>query len=1061
MNSTRGLRAFNFLSALIVGLIALGGAATARGAQGPIGGAAPAATIGADTTWDLAGSPYEINDIVHVDQGATLVIQPGVEVRFGSNGGLSVAGALRAEGSAEAPINLKGATEAQWRGLIVAGTTADPASITLRHVTIERGGYAGVGDALYLEHARATITRSSIVGAGRHGINGAGDAGGAVSDSTFSGNGGYPIRLSDLSVPSTLQGVSAQGNGQDEIGLGGIGSVSRDDTWENAGVPYRVVGLVEVGPGAALTIEPGVELRFAQNTSMQVAGALRAEGMADAPIRFTGAASPGSWQGIVFYGTPSAPAIGTLRHAVVEYGGGANAANIYVNNGQVAIRDSVVRGSAGAGIMLWSHAGGSSVERSQIVENGGYGVFMPKGTSWQAVMAANNWWGHASGPNIDNGCNPGGQGARVSGGVVATPFLGGPEAQPGAIEPADARLLTITPRRLFAPASGTARVYVEITLRDGAGMPIAGRTVRLHSTLGSVVDGGITDVQGRTFASLTSTAAGDAELTAQLDLDGACEYARSATSSVTFTPDTAEAGLGPEAVAPYLNGTISASPTPFIKGVPTTLSAQLSNPSDTPLTVEGSFGFAQSGIGLTFGPIGEPQRLVIPPHGSVTFSTAFTPPIAGHYCFTFEYTYGPAEGAGPSGNATLAAGGRMQINLNYSSDRGNFPHFLQGVRPSNAPMLSWHPEGIDAEARNNWRWVGGLLNGLFQSFSNSNNGPLPEYGGNSVSNSELAALSEAAALPDFRQIAKPRALSLPEVQPGGGVSQARADASNRLTNALIEALVNLEAASAASERYHMATEANDLRWASLQASAADYYGQMVATTLPAAADAMDAYRQVLVAEGEGALPVSVAQARAFQERLRTQGFTQGEIAGRRQLGMDDAAIEADRLRLLALTPEQLSGDLVALLAEEAQSYRLMAGDLRAAARFAGPASGASLAAEAGAHRLTSAGTVEERILIGNPYAQQTTINLKLRPIDLPPDWIVSVSPATLTLDPGEQQEVTVSIVPGTAVQGSVAQVAVEGYAGATLIDGVAFSVLVPERLEFSRPFAVGLPLLGR
>jgi hypothetical protein len=121
----------------------------------------------------------------------------------------------------------------------------------------------------------------------------------------------------------------------------------------------------------------------------------------------------------------------------------------------------------------------------------------------------------------------------------------------------------------------------------------------------------------------------------------------------------------------------------------------------------------------------------------------------------------------------------------------------------------------------------------------------------------------------------------------------------------------------------------------------------------------------------------------------------------------------------------------------------------------------SLTAAAPAHRLARGGTVEETILIGNPYGQRTTIDLRVRPIDLPPDWIVSVSPATLTLDPGEQQAVAVSIVAGTAVQGSVAQLAVEGYAGATLIDGVAFSVPMPERLDFTRPFAVSLPLLRR
>jgi hypothetical protein len=84
----------------------------------------------------------------------------------------------------------------------------------------------------------------------------------------------------------------------------------------------------------------------------------------------------------------------------------------------------------------------------------------------------------------------------------------------------------------------------------------------------------------------------------------------------------------------------------------------------------------------------------------------------------------------------------------------------------------------------------------------------------------------------------------------------------------------------------------------------------------------------------------------------------------------------------------------------------------------------------------------------------------VRPIDLPPDWIVSVAPAQLTLQPGQQQAVTVTIVPGTAVQGSMAQAAVEGYAGDTLVDGVAFNVAVPEHLAFTTGYSIFLPLVG-
>src|SRR5437773_363938 len=51
----------------------------------------PFLQITQDTTWDLAGSPYVVTSSVFVESGATLTIQPGVEVQgynlYVKNGG--------------------------------------------------------------------------------------------------------------------------------------------------------------------------------------------------------------------------------------------------------------------------------------------------------------------------------------------------------------------------------------------------------------------------------------------------------------------------------------------------------------------------------------------------------------------------------------------------------------------------------------------------------------------------------------------------------------------------------------------------------------------------------------------------------------------------------------------------------------------------------------------------------------------------------------------------------------------------------------------------------------
>jgi hypothetical protein len=102
------------------------------------------------------------------------------------------------------------------------------------------------------------------------------------------------------------------------------------------------------------------------------------------------------------------------------------------------------------------------------------------------------------------------------------------------------------------------------------------------------------------------------------------------------------------------------------------------------------------------------------------------------------------------------------------------------------------------------------------------------------------------------------------------------------------------------------------------------------------------------------------------------------------------------------------------------------------------------------------------IQLGNPLTQTALIDVRVRRIDLPADWMESVSPGQVNLAPGEQTTVIVTVMPGSPVpQGSIPRVAVEGYAGSQLLGGVAVDIVVPNYVFFDGKWRVYLPVMMR
>jgi len=78
-----------------------------------------------DTTWSEVESPILVATEVVVEEGSTLHIEPGVEVRLSAEARIVVQGGLVARGTAEDPIRFVGDEGARWGSIVFEDTAID------------------------------------------------------------------------------------------------------------------------------------------------------------------------------------------------------------------------------------------------------------------------------------------------------------------------------------------------------------------------------------------------------------------------------------------------------------------------------------------------------------------------------------------------------------------------------------------------------------------------------------------------------------------------------------------------------------------------------------------------------------------------------------------------------------------------------------------------------------------------------------------------------------------------------------------------------------------------
>jgi len=286
--------------------------------------------------WSNPGVPYTIGGLIEIageddDLEALVELTPGTVLRFDEDAYINVGyyrpGALRAEGTAEAPIvftSLRSQRPGAWRGVSLYKN----ASASFSHVTFENGSRRAEWGVLFA-NSRASLTVQDCVF--RNNDGGVVLQGGELRVAEFARNR-FDASSPTLTVSPQAYAALGEGNVFAEgarVVLEG-GRVQRSGRWRDLGAPIEVTGPIEVQQGATLTVDAGVSLQVRDGFELSVGalggGSLRMQGTAEAPIRVVGVNDRrGTWDAIRLHPRASG---NVIEHLLLRNAGGVGAVEV-------------------------------------------------------------------------------------------------------------------------------------------------------------------------------------------------------------------------------------------------------------------------------------------------------------------------------------------------------------------------------------------------------------------------------------------------------------------------------------------------------------------------------------------------------------------------------------------------------------------------------------------------------------------------------------------------------------------------------------------------------------
>lgn len=151
---------------------------------------------------------------------------------------------------------------------------------------------------------------------------------------------------------------------------------------------------------------------------------------------------------------------------------------------------------------------------------------------------------------------------------------------------------------------------------------------------------------------------------------------------------------------------------------------------------------------------------------------------------------------------------------------------------------------------------------------------------------------------DYQVLARYEPGTFVPVQPAGGVTRARAEATNAYLATVVDLTARMRAAKLSIERCSGAVEAGDEHWNGMQIETAMSFARLAGQSLETTAFMLESLLRVLESESVPDLIITHQMIEDYLSELRGEGFSSEEIQTLRSLKLTNEEIEELRMSIL-------------------------------------------------------------------------------------------------------------------------------------------------------------------